>query len=95
MLVHKVDHMTKSNVSLHEHNESIYSSVPGKRPWALNHKPSFFTILGAYTVQQLKEAGSIVMGVALASYAHARICTLYIEHVYMIFRSSTRATRKE
>ena len=65
----------------------IYHSVPGKCPWALNHKHSFFTILGtlpgvldAYSVQQLKEAGSIIMGVALARYTHVRICTLYIEH---------------
>ena len=27
-------------------------------------------VLGAYSVQQLKEAGSIIMGVALARYAH-------------------------
>ena len=54
-----------------------------------------FHMLGAYSVQQLKEAGSIIMGVALAKYAHARTCTLYIEHVCMIFRPSTRATRKE
>ena len=26
------------------------------------------------------------MGVTLARYAHAHICTLYIEHVYMTFR---------
>ena len=52
-------------------------------------------VLGAYSVQQLKEAGLIIIGVALARYAHARICTLYIEHVCMIFRPRTRATRKE
>ena len=50
-------------------------------------------VLGAYSVQQLKEAGSIIMGVALAKYAHVRTCTLYIEHVCMIFRPSTRATK--
>ena len=27
-----------------------YCSVPGKHPWALNHNPSFFTILGACPV---------------------------------------------
>ena len=52
-------------------------------------------VLGAYSVQQLKEVGSIIMGVALAKYAHVHTCTLYIEHVCMIFRPSTRATRKE
>ena len=37
-------------------------------------------------MQQLKEAGPIIMGVVLARYAHAHahICTLYIEHVCMI-----------
>ena len=28
----------------------MYHSVPGKCPWALNHKLSFFTILGACLV---------------------------------------------
>ena len=72
-----------------------YCSVPDKRPWELNHKPSFFTILDAYGVQQLKETGSIIIGVALARYVHARICMLYIEHVCIVFRPNTRATRKE
>ena len=35
------------------------------------------------------------MGVALARYAHARICTLYIEHVCMIFRPSIYKSYKE
>ena len=82
-------------MSSYRTSKCCYRSVPGKRPRALNHKPSFFTILGTYSVQQLKEAGSITMGVALARYAHTRICTLYIEHVCMIFRPSARATRKE
>ena len=56
---------------------------------------SLVCILGTYSVQQLKEAESIIMGVVLARYALTRICTLYIEQVCMIFRPSTRATRKE
>ena len=39
------------------------------------HLPS---VLGTYSVQQLKEAGSIIMGVVFARYAHVRICTLYV-----------------
>ena len=32
------------------HAMPIYRSVPRKHPWALNHKPSFFTIPGACPV---------------------------------------------
>ena len=35
------------------------------------------------------------MGVALARYAHALACMLYIGYVCIIFRQSARDTRKE
>ena len=77
----------------HEDDEKVYynyRSVPGKRPWALNHKPSFFTILGACPVywaltvcKQLKEARSTVMGVALARVrARAHMPALYRVRLY-------------
>ena len=34
------------------------------------------------------------MGMVLARYTHALVCMLYIEYVCMIFRQSTRDTRK-
>ena len=70
----------------------------GTQPYTriFHHTGRLPGVLGAYSVQQLKGAGLILMGVALARYAHACICTLYnIEHVRMIFRQSTRDTRKE
>ena len=69
----------------------------GAQPYTLiiHHTGRLPGVLGAYSVQQLKEVGSIIMGVALARYTHACICTLFIEHVCMIFRQSTRDTRNE
>ena len=45
-------HALLYNIHVHAHAAKVckYRSVPGKRPWALNHKPSFLTILGACPV---------------------------------------------
>ena len=59
----------------------------GAQPYTLifHHTRRLPGGLGAYSVQQLKEAGSILMDVALARYTHVCIRTLYnIEHVCMI-----------
>ena len=45
------NHQTYGNVWLLYFGDFYkYRSVPGKRLWALKHKPSFFTILGACPV---------------------------------------------
>ena len=61
----------------------MYRSVPGKFPWALNHRLSFFTILGVYSIK-IEIGRSIFMGMELARYTHMP-CTLYIEHARTTF----------
>ena len=110
------DNIASTHVHTHTHNHSlthtntynsqkksiIYRSVLGKCPWALNHKPSFFTILGACPMywaltvcNNWKNRSRLLwawrwLGTRTCVYA----CSI-IEHVCMIFRPSTRATRKE
>ena len=80
----------------------LYYSVSGKRPWALNHKPSFspYWVLAQCTghLQCVKiEIGGVDLWAwrLHARYActHVRICRLYIEHDAWLFRQSTRDTR--
>ena len=74
--------------------ECLYYSVPSKRPWVLNHKPSFFTILGAclvywvLTVWKKIEMGGVKLW---AWHLHARYACA---HMQAPFRQSTRDTVK-
>ena len=67
-----------SQVSAHGHSmiNLHFSSY-----WAL---AQFTGCLQCATIERGRV--EIIMGVALARYVHACICTLYIEHVCMIFR---------
>ena len=63
-----------------------YRSVPGKHPWAFNHKPSFFTILGACPVYwALTVCENIYMKLILTLYSWMLIlmsaCYVILAHV--------------
>ena len=61
-----------------------YRSVPGKRPWALNHKPSFSPYWELRCLQRVNfEIGAVgFMGVALARYAYMCVYAHSIQNTF-------------